>query len=49
MEHKHLLGVFYHGDGRVDVAFLFVQQAQLKHGKWYQIIVMFDIIFAAKR
>lgn len=33
----------------MDVTFLLVQQAQLVHGKWNQIVVMLDIIFTAKK
>lgn len=45
---ENLLGVFYHSDGRADVTFLLVQQAQLICGEWHQVVVMLDVLFAAK-
>lgn len=49
LEKKHLLGIFYHRDGCVDVTFLLVQHAQFKHGKRHQVRVMLDFIFTAKK
>lgn len=46
---EHLLGIFYHSDGRADVTFLLVQQAQLICGEWHQVVVMLDVLFAAKK
>ena len=48
MRLKHLLDVFHQIDGCVGVTFLLVQQAQLIHGKWYQVVVMLDVVFTAK-
>lgn len=46
---ENLLGIFYHSDGRADVTFLLVQQAQLICGEWHQVVVMLDILFTAKK
>lgn len=49
MRLKHLLDVFHQIDGCVGVTFLLVQQAQLIHGKWYQVVVMLDVVFTANK
>ena len=43
----NLLDIFYDINGHADVTFLLVQQGQLKHGKWHQVVVMLNIIFTA--
>lgn len=46
---ENLLGIFYHSDGRADVTFLLVQQAQLICGERHQVVVMLDILFTEKK
>lgn len=45
----NLLCIFNHSDGRADVTFLLVQQAQLVCGEWHQVAVVLDFLFTARK